>query len=426
MAKPKTPAPTGTAWLESRDRYVWETKVMARRQRRYAATLAFARAVNNSLTSRKDRPSFEITYWQRVGPDGRQYWMAKSETMTADGRTNWLTRLARTLSWDEYPQTIEEYERRRVAAAMMAAGSADERERLLDAYEQGRHERVLKSASSDTRRREMDRDYARGDAPYRMLPDERREVLAAFARGENGLPPQFRLNGYRPNDIRSHQIMDLAWVDGETPTSLHRRFGVVRSEGPGAFFGPHYTAFNSRDFPGGERDAGFRQGRIRGDLHWAEHASAKLEKRIIRRTRVLRARHLGRYLRTELTGRPKNAPKPGHSRFTDPEVLRTAGVFGNVSRHGFALQVPLQTDVPPPGKRLTESVDTVAAATGFTPLERVGVPPPAGPFAPVPGPDPDLLRKSLAAAVSATALLPPFSAHDCEGRGVARVVGKGG
>ncbi|NUP35307.1 MAG: hypothetical protein HOU01_26915, partial [Streptomycetaceae bacterium] len=398
MAKPNTPALTGTAWIESRERYAWETKVMARRRRRYLATLAVARAVNNRLTSRKNRPSFEATYWQRVGPDGRLYWMAKSETMTADGKTNWLTRLARTLSWDEYLQTVEESERRSVADAMTAARSTDERERLLDAYDRRRYERVLKNAASDARREQLERDYARGEVPYRLSPEQRLEVLDAFARGENGLPPQFHLTGYRPNDVPSHQIMDLAWVLGETPTLLHLRFGEVRSEQAGAFFGPHYTLFKSRDFPGGERDAGFRQGRIRGDLHWTRHASKKLEKQTILRTRILRARHFGRYVKAELSGASGKAPIAGSSVFADPVVLQTAGAFGNMSRHGHSLQVPPPPDMPPPTRNLARHVDTVTAATGFTPLECAAVLPPPGAFARVPAPGPGALRRYRAAA----------------------------
>ncbi|MGR6997664.1 hypothetical protein ACU686_05460 [Yinghuangia aomiensis] len=128
---------TGHAWRASTERLAWETRVMARRYHRYRATLAVARTVNR-LTPRKNRPSFEVTYWERVRPGRTTYLMPKSETMTADGRTNWLTRAARTLSVDEYLQTIEEHERRKASKEMTAAGTAREREQILDAYERRR------------------------------------------------------------------------------------------------------------------------------------------------------------------------------------------------------------------------------------------------------------------------------------------------
>ncbi|MGA4545938.1 hypothetical protein ACPA54_38735 [Uniformispora flossi] len=388
---------TGYAWRESPERLVWETKVMARRYHRYRATLAVARTVNR-LTPRKNRPSFEVTYWERVRPGRTTYLMPKSETMTADGQTNWLTRAARTLSVDEYLQTIEEHERRKASKAMAAAGTASDRERLLEAYERRRHRRVLKSAAPGARRRELARAYLAGEAPYRMGPDERRRVLDDFARGKDGLPPQFHLTGVRDNDVRSYLMMDLAWVKGEVSTAMHRRFGAARSQGPGAFFGPHYTVFKSRDFPGGELNPGFRRGRVQGDLHWQEHASKKLEKKVIRGSRILRLRHFGRYLKAEANGAAKSPPDTGYSAFTDPTVLAVAGAFGNTLRHGRALQVPAPLDEPAPPRTLPPRVDIVAAVVGFTPLVPTAVFPPPSRLATVPLPGGAVQRGRSAAA----------------------------
>lgn len=401
----KTQQLTAEAWLASPERLAWETKVMARRYHRYRATLAVARTINR-LTPRKNRPSFEVTYWERVRPDG-VYLMPKSETMTADGQTNWLTRATRVLSVDEYLQTIEEHERRKASKAMAAAGTAGERERILDAYEQRRHRRVLKSAASGARRRELDRAYVAGEAPYRMGPEERRRVLDDFARGKDGLPPQFHLTGVRDNDVRSYLMMDLAWVKGETPTAMHRRFGLARSRGPGAFFGPGYTVFKSRDHPGGELNPGFRRVRVEGDVHWQENASKKLEKQVIRGSRILRIRHFGRYLRAEVGGAAKNPPDTGYSEFTDPTVLAVAGAVGNTFRHGVALQVPASRDEPPSRKTVPTRVDTISAIVGFTPLARTAVHPPWGPLTTVPVPDPDPDRAVVPRDPPAAAPAPP-------------------
>ncbi|WP_345681036.1 hypothetical protein [Yinghuangia aomiensis] len=386
----------GHAWLNSQERNAWETRVMARRAARYEATLAVMRALKH-LTPRENRPSMSVTYWERVGPNGRTFVMAKTETMTKDGHTNWLTRLVRTLSVDEYLQLIEEDDRRKTAARMTAARSREERVRMLDAFDRRKLQRAVDTAESEEQRNALVREYEHGNPIYKMPPDERNEILDAFDRGEMGLLPQYRLNGPRPLEVRSHQIMDLAWILREMSTALHLEWADVRGTQPGAFFGPHYTHYSSRDFPGGELNPGFRLGRVMGDIDWARNASKSLEKTIIRRTRVLRMQHFARYVRTELKGAAGNALEMERPVFTDPQTLAIAGACGNTSRHGRALRVPASPNFGPSPPNLPRFVDTTAAAIGFIPLQRTAVVPRIGPLTPPPAPDAALVRRSAAA-----------------------------
>jgi hypothetical protein len=115
---------TGQAWLNSEARIAWETRIMRRRVPIYKATIAALRLLNK-LARGPDRPSMKVTYWERVGPGIKTYMMPKLETMTGGqtdepvtsprelrARTSFASRLARVISADEWPQIIEEYERR--------------------------------------------------------------------------------------------------------------------------------------------------------------------------------------------------------------------------------------------------------------------------------------------------------------------------
>lgn len=111
---------TGPQWLGSAERIAWETRIMRRRVPLYKAGIAALRVLNR-LTAGPGRPSLEVTYWDRVGPGGETYRMPKLETMTGRtddpvtapaalrARTSFASRLARTISADEWPQIIEEY-----------------------------------------------------------------------------------------------------------------------------------------------------------------------------------------------------------------------------------------------------------------------------------------------------------------------------
>ncbi len=115
---------SGTAWLTSDARIAWETRIMRRRVPLYKAGIAALRLLNK--LSGPNRPSLAVTYWKRVGPAGQTFMMPKLETMTGGrtddpvtsppdlrARTSFASRLARVISADEWPQIIEEYERRR-------------------------------------------------------------------------------------------------------------------------------------------------------------------------------------------------------------------------------------------------------------------------------------------------------------------------
>jgi hypothetical protein len=123
MRRRDAKALVGPDWLTSDARIEWETRIMRRRVPLYKATIKALQLLNK--LSRGPRPSMRVTYWERVGPGGGTFMMPKLETMTGrtddpvtsarelHARTSFASRLARTISADEWPQIIEEYERRR-------------------------------------------------------------------------------------------------------------------------------------------------------------------------------------------------------------------------------------------------------------------------------------------------------------------------
>ncbi|GAA1127398.1 hypothetical protein GCM10009630_26560 [Kribbella jejuensis] len=119
MNRRKAKRLVGTAWLDSEYRIAWETRIMRRRVPLYRAGIAVLRALNAG------EPSLDVTRWNRVGPHGGTFVMDKLETMTGRtdrpvtsraelrARTSFASRLARSISADEWPQIIAEYDRRR-------------------------------------------------------------------------------------------------------------------------------------------------------------------------------------------------------------------------------------------------------------------------------------------------------------------------
>ncbi|MGZ0146144.1 hypothetical protein ACXJJ3_03685 [Kribbella sp. WER1] len=228
----------GTAWLDSDERVAWETRIMRRRVPLYRAGIAALRALN---TLTRGRPSLRVTRWERVGPHGATYAMDKLETMT--GRT-------------DHPVTSRSELRARTSFAS----------------------RLARAVSAD----------------------EWPQIIAEYDRRRRGERPQYHYVGHRPLNAASHALMDEAWVRGELPTDEFRAWNVLKHEDDGAFYSEFFTHGNARGYPGGETNPGFRRGRIMFDVAWRDKATLPLERQILRRSRVLRAKELVKFLRTEL------------------------------------------------------------------------------------------------------------------------------
>lgn len=241
MRRTATHELVGEAWLQSDARTRWETRVMRRRVPLYKAAIGALRLLNR-LSGGPDRPSLEVTSWERYGPHGTTFVMHKLETMVGrtslppgsaaelHARTSLASRLARTLSADEWPQIIAEYERRKA-----------------------------------------------------------------------GLAPQFRYSGHRPLNAPSHALMDRAWVTGEIETREYQPWiGDVKYNNHGALYSTFFTHGGARDFPGAEANPGYRKARVRHDVEFRQVASKRLEKEILRKARLLRARQLGKFVAAEI------------------------------------------------------------------------------------------------------------------------------
>ncbi|MFF0268374.1 hypothetical protein [Kribbella sp. NPDC004536] len=263
----------GEAWLGSEYRIAWETRIMRRRVPLYRAGIAALRALN-AVTAGPTRPSLQVTRWNRVGPHGTTFVMDKLETMTGRtdhpvtsraelrARTSFAARLARSISADEWPQIIAEYDRRR-----------------------------------------------------------------------HGERPQYHYVGHRPLNAESHALMDEAWVRGELPTDKFRAWNITKNDEDGAFFSEFFTHGNARGYPGGETNPGFRLGRIMFDVSWRDKATLTLEHEVLRRSRVLRAKELVKFLRIELVEvfRPpapaSTAPAAKRQDVYTPEVVAAVADF---------------------------------------------------------------------------------------------------
>lgn len=230
----------GPAWLNSDYRTEWETRIMRRRVPLYRAGIAALRALN-ALTGGPNRPSLKVTQWERVGPNGETFVMDKLETMT--GRT-------------DHPVTSRAELRARTSFAS----------------------RLARAISAD----------------------EWPQIIAEYERRRRGERPQYRYVGHRPLNVESHALMDAAWVRGELPTDKYRAWNGIKFKHEGAFYSQFFTDGGARGYPGGETNPGFRLGRITCDVDWPEKASLTLERRVLRRSRILRAKELVKFFRTEL------------------------------------------------------------------------------------------------------------------------------
>ncbi|TDW22741.1 hypothetical protein EV650_1587 [Kribbella kalugense] len=301
----------GTAWLDSDYRTQWETRIMRRRVPLYRLGIGALRALNR-LTGGPNRPSLKVTQWNRVGPNGETFVMHKLETMT--GETS-------------HPVTSRAELRARTSFAA----------------------RLARAISAD----------------------EWPQIMAEYERRKQGEPPQFRYIGHRPLNAESHALMDEAWVRGELPTDTHRAWNVLKFEDEGAIYSDFFANGGARGYPGGETNAGFRLGRIMFDVSWREKASLSGERHTLRRTRILRAKELVKFVRTELKEaiRPP-APPATHttavrrdvytqpvvaaiSDFVKPEPLRSPTVRGETTpnrKQASAIDVAstVQKALPPP------------------------------------------------------------------------------
>ena len=261
----------GTAWLDSDYRIAWETRIMRRRVPLYKVTIKALRLLNR-LSPGPDRPSLNVTYWERVGPGGTTFMMPKLETMTGRtdapvtspselrARTTFTSRLARVISADEWPQIIEEYESRRRGAA-----------------------------------------------------------------------PRFQYISHRPLNRASHELMDKSWATGELPTDEYRAWnGEVKFKDNPGIYSEFYTHGGSRTIPGGENSPAYRRSRLRHDVDWRAKASMDNEIRVLRKARVLRVQQLVKFLGAEASQliRPGASYRPATAR---PDEVLTVGVVAAVA-----------------------------------------------------------------------------------------------
>ena len=332
----------GTAWLDSDERTRWETRIMRRRVPLYRLGIAALRALN-TLTGGPNRPSLKVTQWERVGPNGETFVMDKLETMT--GRT-------------DHPVTSRAELRARtsLASRLARAISADEWPQIITEYERRR-------------------------------------------RGER---PQYRYVGHRPLNAESHALMDEAWVRGELPTDQFRAWNVLKFEDEGAFYSEFFTDGGARGYPGGETNAGFRLGRIMFDVSWREKASLSGEQHVLRRSRILRAKELLKFCRTELK-EAIHPPTPSPTQttavrehpytppvvaaisdFTKPEPLRSPTARGETTpdrKQASAIDAVAKA-LPPPVTDGSARARPVSGPAGGEGRPGAGEPPPAQPRPP--------------------------------------------
>jgi hypothetical protein len=334
----------GQAWSDSDYRTAWETRIMRRRVPLYRAGIAALRALN-ALTGGPGRPSLEVTQWERVGPNGETFVMDKLETMT--GRT-------------DHPVTSRAELRARTSFAS----------------------RLARAVSAD----------------------EWPQIIAEYERRRRGERPQYHYVGHRPLNAESHALMDEAWVRGELPTDEYRAWNVLKYEDEGAFYSEFFTDGGARGYPGGETNAGFRLGRIMFDISWREKASLSGERHVLRRSRILRAKELVKFSRTELTEllRPPTSSAPqatavrrdaytpavvaALSDFTKPEPLRSPTARGETTPNrnratAIDLATTLHKALPPAisGSAATEARPTAAEPPPAQPRPPRTAQPPAHP-----------------------------------------------
>ncbi|GAB2599750.1 hypothetical protein [Kribbella endophytica] len=144
--------------------------------------------------------------------------------------------------------------------------------------------------------------------------DEWPQIIAEYENRKAGGSPRYHYVGHRPLNETSHALMDESWARGEIPTDQYKRWvGDVKHNDPGAFYSEFFTHGNARGYSGGETNPDFRRGRVEFDLGWKAKASLQGESRVLRRSRVLRAKELVKFLvleGRELVRRPADSSGP--------------------------------------------------------------------------------------------------------------------
>ncbi|MFI6982243.1 hypothetical protein ACIBSV_27070 [Embleya sp. NPDC050154] len=330
----------GRAWIESDERFRIEYRRMRRRVPMYRVALGALRLLHRlTADERQGQADLSVTWWPRVGPDGEMYAMPKlwtiDEREPADRQTpgpprteaelyrrweagewsepksgaearstgdpaelrrvaSFAARLARTVSGDEWPQVIHEYERRKAILAQLRAGIVPEGNRYVES----------------------------GAVPPGVRPP-----LHGWAR--------YHWVGDRPLDLDSDRLMDRAWVLGRTPPREYRPWSAGRVNYAGAYFGPMFGELG-RTVAGGEANPEFLSLRVAYGVWWGSNASMKGESRILRGARMVRLRDLARFAHAEaahlgLAPAPRKAPgaaprweNPAPEEVTDEVVTAVA------------------------------------------------------------------------------------------------------
>ncbi|WP_439675518.1 hypothetical protein [Embleya sp. MST-111070] len=350
----------GSAWLESDERFRVEYRRMRRRVPVYRAVIGVLRVLHRLTADEvQARARMTVTWWPRIGPDGGIYAMPKLWTMKEGGdaepdppateaemwrrlasgglrppvvkdgvrpsgsanelrrNASFAARLARAVSADEWPQMIHEYERRRTVLRQLRRGVVPEGNRLVESG---------------------------------AVPRGARPPLFGYARQH--------WVGDRPLDEASDRLMDEAWVLNRTPPPLHRPWSAGRRRNAGAFFGPMFGELG-RTVPGAEANPEFLSLRAAYGVWWAGAASKRNEARVLRGSRVVRARDLVRFAHTELHHlglAPKPETGPGWVRPWEPprpvevtdEVITAVAAVGKSGARGADSQT-LASEPEPPG-----------------------------------------------------------------------------
>ncbi|WP_406285496.1 hypothetical protein [Embleya sp. NBC_00896] len=291
----------GSAWLESDERFRVEYRRMRRRVPVYRAIIGGLRLLHRlTADETQKRADMSVRWWPRIGPHGEIYAMPKLWTMkegddtkpdppateaemwkqlesgklsppiVEDGvrpsgsadelrrNASFAARLARAISADEWPQIIHEYERRKEILKQLRKGVIPEGNWLVETG---------------------------------AVPEGVRPPLFGYAR--------YHWVGDRPLDQASDRLMDEAWVLNRTPPRLHIPWSRGRRRYSGAFFGPMFGELG-RTVPGAEANPEFLSLRAAYGVWWPHHASKKNEARVLRGSRVVRAKDLVRFAHTEL------------------------------------------------------------------------------------------------------------------------------
>lgn len=304
----------GDAWINSAERIRWENRVLRRRVPVYRAGIWALRMLNR-MSPAGSRPSLDMAQvFERVGVGGETYEMWKLVTMTGE-----VT---------DAPVTGEEFHARTSFASRLArAISADEWPQLIKEYE---HRRA-------------------------------------------GGVPRMHLTGPRDLNQLSMWRTRRMWLHGLLPTEQMREWERTKWEVAGAYMTPHMTHGGARDFPRAEADPGFMITRVGCDVDWRRFASKRLEKQILRRSRIVRAKQLPKFFKAEAVhawarhkgGAPTGAR--GHA-WREPYPRGAVDAMVDLALKPRELRSPAAHGEFVPDEALARATRTAAAAVGLRPV----------------------------------------------------------